>query len=262
MNLNLENLPEIDNIPELHEIDGYEATSPAHARTALYALDVALGDIQRIKADPNLSDYGRSQKIQPIAESVISAVGTFATLAQKDAAEADALDTALMGVGAPDNPMAASEDKELRDWWRALPVEERARIMDAMQTDEAAGQKFARLQLALLRSPIPVGADIEKQFMLDLWKQTARLDNPGAALRIDGLRNAAAWSERVLAITAGVAVQRLGLERGQVIEILASDTTGLALKGAAAFGFDKTDVARALRIAEAREAAKQAAKAA
>ena len=153
----------------------------------------------------------------------------------------------------------AAEDGEARAWWRNLPVDERSKIMQVLQDDPAAAQKYERLQLALLRSPVPL-PDLEVKHIGELWKQTKRLDNPAEALAIDSLHRAHDWSERVLGHVAGIASIAVGLSRAEILDTLAA-AGGPALEGAGVFGFDDAAIAQGVRVVEARKAAQAVSKA-
>lgn len=245
-------------VPELREGDELHATGPNAARAVVTALQDALADIERVMNDPNLSQVGKDAKARPLREGITRGIATMATLAREDAIEASRRDAILTAVPLvpPSAGALAAEDGEARAWWRNLPVEERSKIMQALQDDPAAAQKYERLQLALLRSPVPL-PDLEVKHIGELWKQTKRLDNPAEALAIDSLHRAHDWSERVLGHVAGIASIAVGLSRTDILDVLAS-AGGPALEGAAVFGFDAADIAQGVRVAEARKAAQGA----
>ena len=245
-------------VPELREGDELHASGPKCARAVATALHDALADIERVMNDPNLSQVGKDAKARPLREGITRGIATMATLAREDAIEASRRDAELTQVPQlhPAAAAVAAEDGEARAWWRNLPVEERSKIMQALQDDPAAAQKYERLQLALLRSPVPL-PDLEVKHIGELWKQTKRLDNPAEALAIDSLHRAHDWSERVLGHVAGIASIAVGLSRAEILDTLAA-AGGPALEGAGVFGFDAAAIAQGVRVAEARKAAQGA----
>ncbi len=244
--------------PELPPGDELHASGPKNARAAVAALQSALADIARVTNDPNLSQVGKDAQARPLREGIVRGIASIAALAAEDAVEAHRRDAVLTAVPLvpPSAGALAAEDAEARAWWRALPVGERTKIMEALQDDPAAAQKYERLQLALLRSPVPL-PDMEVKHLAELWKQTRRLDNPAEAMAIDALHRAHDWSERVLGHVAGIASGSVGLSRAEILDVLA-DAGGVALEGARVFGFDDAAIAQGVRVAEARKAAQGA----
>lgn len=248
-------------VPELREGDELHATGPNAARTVVTALQEALGDIGRVTNDPHLSQVGKDAKARPLREGIILGIAAIARMAKDDLAEAQKRDAELTQVPQlhPAAAAVATEDGEARAWWRNLPVEERSKIMQALQDDPAAAQKYERLQLALLRSPVPL-PDLEVKHIGELWAQSKRLDNPAEALAIDSLHRAHDWSERVLGHVAGIASSAVGLSRAEILDVLAM-AGGPALEGAGVFGFDDAAIAQGVRVVEARKAAQAVSKA-
>ena len=248
-------------VPELREGDELHATGPNAARTVVDALQDALAEIGRVMNDPHLSPVGKDAKARPLREGIILGIAAIARMAEDDLAEAkkrDAELTQVPGINLLDSPVAIM-DSEARAWWRSQPPEARSKIMQALQDDPAAAQKYERLQLALLRSPVPL-PDLEIQHIGELWKQTKRLDNPAEALAIDSLHRAHDWSERVMGHVAGIAATAVGLSRAEILDTLVA-AGGPALEGAGVFGFDAATIAQGVRVAEARQAAQGVSKA-
>lgn len=248
-------------VPTLPEGDELNARSPKSARAAVGALQDVLVDLERVTSDPNLSQVGRDAQARPLREGIVRGIANMSALAREDLAEAEKRDAELTQVPQlhPTAGAVAAEDAEARAWWRALSAAERARIMRELADSPSAAQKYLRLQLALLRSPVPL-PDLEIQHVAQLWKQTQRLNDPGEALAIDSLHRAHDWSERVLGHVAGIASNSIGLSRTDILDVLAT-AGGPALEGAGVFGFDDAAIAQGVRVAEARKAA-QGAKAA
>ncbi len=248
-------------VPELREADALKSSGPKNATAAVEALQSALAEINAIERDTRLSALGQAEKAAPLRAGIVRGIAQMAALAREDALEAERRDAALTAVP-PVPPTAgavAAEDAEARAWWRTLPVEERARIMQELTDNPEAAKKYERLQLAVLRSPVPL-PDMEAQHMGNLWAQTQRLDNPAEALAINSLHRAADWSSLVLGHVGGIAGRTVGLSRAEILDVLTA-AGGLALEGAHAFGFSAGDIAQAQRVAEARTAAQGAAKA-
>lgn len=247
--------------PELREGDELGTSGPQSARTAAAILQEALAEIEGITNDPNLSQVGKDTKAHPLRAGIVRGIATLSALAQDDLAEAQKRDAELTQVPQlhPAAAAVAAEDGEARAWWRGLPIAERTRIMNELQDDPAAAQKYQRLQLALLRSPVPL-PDLEVKHIGELWKQTQRLDNPAAALAIDSLHRAHDWSERVLGHVAGIAATAVGLSRAEILDVLVT-AGGVALEGARVFGFDDAAIAQGVRVVEARKAAQAVSKA-
>ena len=206
--------------------------------------------VLRIEANTDWSPSGRERQLTPLHRNMWATVAGAHAAINAIEAQADADEAVLLRV--PDvHSLAlavAAEDGEARAWWRSQPAEERMRILNAMRDDEAEGHKFKRLQLALLRTPIPM-PDHELKFIRDLWATSCRLDNPGEALRIDHTRAAVEWARGAVAHLHGHTARVTGWTRETQAEYLAD---GCA-KVAAHMGFTPSELARGKALIAARQ---------
>jgi hypothetical protein len=195
--------------------------------------------------DSDLSGPGKERRLAPLyAKTWDMVCFAHVELATYQAATAQR-EAKLLSLPTLDNGATAVclEDIEARSWYRSLPLDERTAIMNAMHNDPAAGLRFARLQIALLRSPVPLPLDREAEFFRNLWTQTARLNNPGEAVAIDGQKAAARWSIRGLAQLVGCLHGLTDWSRSDLLTFLVADAKRVST--GAALGFGTLDVASA-----------------
>lgn len=221
------------------------------AESAASVVDDRMLAHQQIHADPHLSSAGREHKSQPIKQEIIGRVAASWSQVESYENHIDNREAALLALPVLDPTAAAVaiEDREIRDWWRALPAEERVRAL-AKIGDEP--EEHQRLAIALLRSPIPLASlDGEVKFVREVWNAGRRAGNPSEAAAIGEGREGVEYAKRLIATTAAVATQFLDMKRDQIIDTVLMNTleTGTGYR---AFGFGGEDVATAQRRIDAR----------
>ena len=138
----------------------------------------------------------------------------------------------------------AVEDAEARQWFRGQSDKHRVAIMSGMQDSEQEGAKYSRLQIALLRSPIPL-PDVDAELMAKIWKTTCRTRNVGEALAIDTERNAIDWGQSAMAhLYAALKTLTLWMAPKVALFIAADKTRASA---APLMGFSDLEMADAAR---------------
>ena len=157
-------------------------------------------------ADTLLSDIGKTAKIEPLANKALGAVLAALEHLDTEANYLDKREAELLDVGAPMTANEIERDKEIRSWWRTVTPEQRAKIAQEVEASPAHGE----LVRALLRSPVPDVADLEKRYMRDLHNQIRRLENPAEAVAIENGRQALAFGERGVGHVTGIALQLTG----------------------------------------------------
>ncbi len=216
------------------------------ARDAVSALAT---EVAVINADVNLSDLGKSTKCEELATRTWAVlIACYVSLAafQKST---DQMEQAMIAVPKldPGATAVATEDVEARQWFRSQSDKQRMAVMSGMQDDEATGAKYSRLQIALLRSPIPL-PDMETDLMAKIWKQTCRTKDVGTALAVDTQRNAAEWGSSALGHLYG-ALRGLTLWMAPRIALfIAADKT--RTDAAPLMGFTPMEMADATRQLE------------
>lgn len=209
---------------------------------ALDAVNEAASKRATLMQDSDLSPQGRERRLKPIHETAWAVLAAgYIRLTEFDAAT-DNREKLLLAVPTldPTHTACAVEDAECRAWYRSQSLGDRAKVMDAMQNEPDAGKRYERLQIALMRSPVPLPADHEAAYFAALWTQTKRLDSPGEALAIDADRNASAYGWRGLAILQGVLSVVTGLTRAELLNWLVLDAS--RVPAAKALGFSVMDV--------------------
>lgn len=214
----------------------------------------AVNDLATKKAtmlnDSDLSPQGRERRLKPQYESAWSAlVAAHLRLAEFEN-EINTRDALLLAVPKldPTHSACAVEDAECRAHLRGMSFEEQTALMNAMQNDPEAGKRWERLMIAAIRTPVPMPSRTA-DFFLAHWKQSRRLDNPGAALAIDADRAALAWALRGLQHVQGVTAAVTEWSRGELVAWLVADKARTA--AAKPLGFNPFDVAAAQRMQQA-----------
>ena len=154
----------------------------------------------RIGEDPFLSDAGKAAKILPLADQLIRQMLVSTENIINDSAHWNSREAALLDVGAPTSQNEIDRDREIRSWWRSAAPEVRERVM----RDVEAGPDHGELVRAILRSPIPDVADLEKKHFRSMHNQIRRLDNPNEAVAIETGRHAHEWAQRGMGHVTGI----------------------------------------------------------
>lgn len=183
--------------------------------TALDAVkDYDMGRNQ-ILSDPLLSAIGKDAKIEPLANKALDAVLAGLEHLDTESKYLDKREAELLDVGAPMTANEIERDKEIRSWWRTVTPEQRAKIAQEVEASPAHGE----LVRALLRSPVPDAADLEKRYFRELHDQIRRLENPAEAVAIENGRQALAFGERGIGHVTGIALQLTGRTVGDLARV-------------------------------------------
>ncbi len=183
--------------------------------SALDAVTAYHDSKSQILADPLLSDAGKGAKIEPLANQALSAVLAALENLETESGYWEKREAELLAVGAPTTENEIARDKEVREWWRSITPEQRAKITQEVEASPAHGE----LVRALLRSPVPDAADIEKRYFRELHNQIRRLENPAEAVAIETGRHALAFGERGVGHIAGIALQLTGRTVGDLARL-------------------------------------------
>lgn len=165
---------------------------------------------ERLRADRSLSDFGREERLEPKRGSLVERVSAASVAVEVYEKELQEREDKLTAVPKLDQVHAvmAIEDREIRDWWRAVPADKRPQLTDQLANEPSN----ERIVVALLRSPVG-GIDIELKYFSEVWKRNKRLGNPAEALAIDDGRAAVEWARRGLAQAAARTQMTIGRER-------------------------------------------------
>lgn len=212
---------------------------------ALEVLNELSADTARITADETLSRIGREQKLEPIRRNAVLMVALSWTNLLPFERDLDKREATMLAVPQihPTHSVEAIEDREIRDWWRGLPVKERATTLARFDSEPG----LARIELALLRSPVAI-ADLELMAVRASWDRARRVDNMGEAIAISSGRAALDWARRGLGHVAGVMSSVLGWSTDRIArEILSSKEEGIR-QGFPVFGISQEQAAHVGRI--------------
>jgi hypothetical protein len=216
----------------------------------------SVGRQQReVAQDANLTDIGKTNKLAPQLVEVWNMVSD--TYAAIDAMEADLASRTAALEAVPQLHDTASavavEDREARDWWRAQSVQARTKILDQIANDEAAHKKYERLQIALLRSPIPL-PDMEISAVRTLWQQLKRIENPAEAQAIDQGHRTIEWTRRAAAHLQAIANHMTGWDKDKLADFLVQDDSRLKVARHLDVTHQHMLMAKSRRAAKARAA--------
>ena len=238
-------------LPMLPELDRDESSAIIFRATAGIISELS-AEMKAVDRDETLSDIGKQQRLDPLREKAVTAVAaSWANLAPFEK-HLDEREAALLAVPQVDasHAAAAIEDREIRDWWRSLPTDERLKMLEKVTTEPG----HERIELALLRSPIAL-ADHETRAIREAWDKARRLENPAEALAIDAGRRALDWSRQGLAHVAGIAAAVTGWQPERVLRAVRSSPEDHIRRGATAWGFGPMELADMDRRIAARKAA-------
>ena len=183
--------------------------------TALDAVKDYYNGKAQIMADELLSDIGRGAKIEPLTNMALSAVLAAFENIETESKYLDKREAELLDAGAPMTANEIERDKEIRSWWRTITPEQRAKIAQEVEASPA----HSELVRALLRSPVPDAADLEKRYFRELHDQIRRLENPAEAVAIETGRQALAFGERGIGHVTGIALQLTGRSVGDLARL-------------------------------------------
>lgn len=213
---------------------------------ATVALDDTIMKARAIAADEHLSATGKTAKTEPVASRAWEALILAHQKLDEQEKSVQADDAILLAV--PDLPgneyKEAIADREAREWWRSQPAETRAKLLRGFEEDEATSGKYARLQLALLRTPIPL-PDMESGIVKSLWERGRRLDNPAEALRIARVKSNIEWARRALGHIQGFTSRVTGWNGERLAQYLAADEGRTRIAGR--LGFSPQQMALEIR---------------
>lgn len=195
-----------------------------------------------LAADQRLSDFGRQERLESIsAKAVTDVARSFAGVVDYEA-RFDAREAAMLAMPTldPTHFAMAVQEREIRDWWRELPMSDRTKHFALMQNEPG----HDRLLFAIARSPIPLAND-EAKVAREIWEARCRLDNVDEALTIERARRTVEWSKNGLLTIANLTNRVLRWQPDRVLSTIVGSDNDFARRGFKAFGFNEQQVAQA-----------------
>lgn len=223
------------------------ASQPVQAMEhALDGLGELLTTTKAVQSNPELSDIGRAKRIEPYQASALGRIARAQTIIDRHDADIASREAALLAVPkiGDATPTEAILDRERRDYWRSLPPQERAQMLESINADPAGNELML---IALLRSPVPQAAH-EMQVARDVWGRVKREGNPAEAASIDAAKQASEWAKRALAHVVGLTTQTTRWTPSRILQHLVGSSNEFESNGVKAFGFSDVDVARAKQL--------------
>lgn len=169
--------------------------------------------VTAITADSDLSDAGKAKKLEPLQREVMLTIANADRQLDDEMAHFDKREADLTQIPAldPTHSAMATEDREIRDHLRAIGLP--AALALAIESGNE------RVQIAILRSPIPQNDELKKR-ALEVWKESKRLANPAEAVAIDAGRAALEWARKGLANVVGNAVSTTRWDSKRILNTL------------------------------------------
>ncbi len=217
---------------------------------ALEAINALHATTQAVQADPHLTAEGKAARLRPDRERTLDQVAATAEALDSYEASLDRREAELLRVPElhPQNAAEAIVDRELRDYWRSLPMEQRHKLLDAM--NEGPGHE--RLEIALLRSPY-AQLDHEIRVVRESWNRGRRIENPTEASAIDAARAQIEWGRRAMAHLTSITLRTVAMGDGALKALVSAGRE----KAAKAFGYDQAQIEhmkRAMQVEKQRKA--------
>ncbi len=201
----------------------------------------------KINADPNLSFVGKGAKLKPLEDALWQQIARSVLGLESYSRHLDKLKAEMLDIGSPVSPYDISNDREIREWWRSLPLEGRNQLLGNIQADP---ERFDGVIKAVLRSPVPLDlGDGEARLLAELNEHARRAERPGLAVKLDdGLTHLGA-AQRGMGHVRGlsqVATEWDGAKQlAFVLEAMGEEAAG-------ALGFSGEQIIRAKQAAQAK----------
>lgn len=204
-----------------------------------------------IANDPDLSAAGKTRKRDPLVIAAVHQIARCFTMIGNYSKHLDKRYAAMVAVPQlqPNDAVCALQDFELRQYWASLGIAAQSRLIEQMD----AGPELARLEEALLRSPIAMADELLSVVRAN-YDRGQRANQPGESVAIAAGKATVDWSLR--GISQLVAALNGGLEpewtRSRVLETILSCANPAVQAGYAAWGFTDLQVSEHRRQSEYR----------
>lgn len=239
----------------LKHLEGVDAEPATYFDTALNKLDEAANHARAISADRLLSEAGKLHKMAPISTDLIGMIAGAWFMVDQFEQRIVAREKALVKLPTidPSHWAAATEDVEIRTWWRSQALPDRLRILESFESDPES----ERFQMALLRSPIALH-DIEAKRVREIWTDMKRAKNPEEAAFIDIGKASIDWAQRGIASVAGLSRSVTKMRDQDILKTIVADASEGRQRGYKAFGFNDHSAAEMKRYLEIKAGLKAA----
>jgi hypothetical protein len=219
-------------------LEGIELEPRGSFENGLNSFAALLTDQRKILEDDSLSSVGLERQLSPVQGSAVTAMAASWHSVDRYEQGLNVREQILLAVPqvAESNTASAIADREIRDWWRGLSVEDRAKYITSFNESP----EHQRIEIALLRSPIAM-VDWEIKAVRESWNRGRRLENVGEAAAIELGRASVEWARRGLAQLAGLTMVATKWDGERVLRNLLGSTNEFAQKGYAAFGLSDSE---------------------
>lgn len=239
----------------LKHLEGVDCEPASYFGLALDKLDEAANHARAISADRLLSEAGKQHKMAPICTDLIGMISGAWFMLDQFEQRIVAREKALVKLPTidPSHWAAATEDVEIRSWWRSQPLPDRLRILESFESDPGS----ERIQMALLRSPIAL-VDVEAKRVREIWTGTQRAKNPEEAAFIDIGKASIDWAQGGLANLAGLSRILMKMPGQEILKTIVSHPSEGRQRGYKAFGFSDHSASEMKRYLEIKAGQKAA----
>ena len=189
-----------------------------------------------IEINDNLSNNGKRSALEPHISALWRQISASSKKIRAERLAAEKRRADLYAVVPPANADEAATDREIRQWWRDAPKEQRNLFRNEMKE----GKVDQRILLALLRSPIPAAFDLEMAAIKAAHEASVLEQKRGVAASIKDDEDAADWATRGM---AHVVAHSYLLTEMRPFGVLAMLVKSGDEAGALAMGFTDADIA-------------------
>lgn len=237
----------------LPSLPPYLENHPA-VKTANHVLDQvdALHTLrQEVNNDPMLSPRGKATQLAKPTANMLKGIAAGAGVNLENRKSVDIREAKMLAVPAiaPSDAAAAAVDVEIRQWWRAMPANERWDMIKKFNESP----DHQRIEAALLRSPVAM-ADPELLAIREGRNRQARIENDAEDIAIERDRAALDWSDTAIAQAAGCALSLSDMSKADLLRTVVTGNNPMA-DGAYVFGFSQDEIDAAKRDVMLDEAA-------
>lgn len=233
------------DVPGLTEYEYKETETGRILSQSLNTFDVQAETISYVRNNRSLSSYGIEEQSAPIIENMVNHLAIHAGQLEQKAQAFNALEADLYRVPQLEQTHTAMaiEDREIRDWWRAMSATQRTKHMQRAQEDPGS-ESTQRLCIALLRSPAPLALmDLETDHFRNIWQSHRRAVEPDKAADIDIGRSVLEKANRGMAHLIGIHGRVTGWTADKVLATILKCPDPSAQSGLVAFQFSPRDIA-------------------
>lgn len=195
-------------------LDDRDLSNPTPAESAFLKALTESQDFSdtkyRVDTDPMLTEKGKNAKLNPLKDGVWRTILRSVEVVENERLALVKREKELFAVPPISTPFEIAMDRERRDWFRGLSVEQVAKFFQSLQ----AGESHAEIINSLMRSPVPLMLDMNLKFIEEIHQQNRMNMYPETWAQIEYGNASIKWAElgmaHVIGITLGTTVRSTG----------------------------------------------------